>query len=156
MDDGTDGTPAETAELTGVWWDAWRGIVFTNARVLREVSRDLEVGQGLSLVALDVLSRLYDAPDRRLRMQELQDRLLFTYSGVTRLVDRIEHDGLVRRERVPTDRRGVYAVLTDEGARMYERGIAQHRADVERVFASRLTEVQHRAVAEALRGSWDE
>jgi DNA-binding MarR family transcriptional regulator len=156
MDDTTDGATGEAAPLSGVWWDAWRGIVFTNARVLREVSRDLEAGQGLSLATLDVLSRLYDAPDRQLRMQELQDRLLFTYSGVTRLVDRIEHDGLVRRERVPTDRRGVYAVLTDEGARTYERGIAQHRADVERVFASRLTPPQHQAVADALRASWDE
>ena len=74
---------------TDVWWDAWRGIVFTNAKVLRVVSRDLETGQGISLVFLDVLSRLNDEPDHRLRMQELQDRLLFTYSGLTRLVDRI-------------------------------------------------------------------
>jgi DNA-binding MarR family transcriptional regulator len=141
---------------TDVWWDAWRGIVFTNARVLRIVSRELEAGQGLSLVFLDVLSRLYDAPEHRLRMQELQDRLLFTYSGLTRLVDRIETAGLVRREPVPDDRRGVYVVLTGPGAAAYERGMAQHRADVERVFASRLSPRQHQAVADALRSSWED
>lgn len=139
-----------------VWWDAWRGIVFTNARVLRVVSRDLEEHAGLTLVFLDVLSRLYDAPERTLRMQELQDRLLFTYSGLTRLVDRVEAAGLVRRERVPDDRRGVYVVLTPDGAATYERGIAAHRADVERVFASRLTREQHQAVADALRSSWED
>jgi DNA-binding MarR family transcriptional regulator len=144
-DDGTD-----------VWWDAWRGIVFTNARVLRVVSRDLEEHVGISLVFLDVLSRLYDAPARTLRMQELQDRLLFTYSGLTRLVDRIEAAGLVRRERVPSDRRGVHVVLTPEGAATYERGIVRHRADIERVFAGRLTREQHQAVADALRSSWQD
>ena len=141
---------------TDVWWDAWRGIVFTNAKVLRVVSRDLETGQGISLVFLDVLSRLHDEPDHRLRMQELQDRLLFTYSGLTRLVDRIEHAGLVRREPVPNDRRGVFVVLTEAGAATYERAMTQHRADVERVFASRLSPAQHQAVADALRSSWED
>jgi DNA-binding MarR family transcriptional regulator len=146
----------DDADQTEVWWDAWRGIVFTNARVLRVVSRDLEERAGVSLVFLDVLSRLYDAPERTLRMQELQDRLLFTYSGLTRLIDRIEARGLVRRERVPNDRRGVHVVLTQDGAATYERGIVQHRADVERVFASRLSREQHQAVADALRSSWQE
>jgi DNA-binding MarR family transcriptional regulator len=146
---------ARESGKSDVWWDAWRGIVFTNAKVLRMVSRELEAGQGISLVFLDVLSRLYDAPDRRLRMQELQDRLLFTYSGLTRLVDRIEHAGLVRREPVPDDRRGVYVALTDAGAGAYERGMAQHRADVERAFAGRLSHDQHQAVADALRSSWE-
>jgi DNA-binding MarR family transcriptional regulator len=120
------------------------------------VSRDLEERAGISLVFLDVLGRLYDAPQRTLRMQELQDRLLFTYSGLTRLVDRIEAAGLVRRERVPHDRRGVHVVLTTDGAATYTRSIAQHRADVERVFASRLSREQHQAVADALRSSWQD
>ena len=89
-------------------------------------------------------------------MQELQDRLLFTYSGLTRLVDRIEAAGLVRRERVPHDRRGVHVVLTPDGAATYERGIVIHRADVERVFAGRLSPQQHQAVADALRSSWQD
>lgn len=136
------------------WWDAWRGMLFASNRVLKVVERDLKEHSGLSLAFLDVLSRLYDAPGRGLRMQELQDRSLFTYSGMTRLVDRIELAGLVRREPVPGDRRGVSVVLTQKGAIAYEQAIEKHMRDVEREFAGRLTAGQHRAVADALAQFW--
>ena len=136
------------------WWDAWRGILFASNKVLKVVERDLKDHSGLSLVFLDVLSRLYDAPERSLRMQELQERSLFTYSGMTRLVDRIERAGLVRRERVPGDRRGVSVVLTPEGTVAYEQAIERHMRDVEREFAGKLTAEQHRAVADALAQFW--
>ena len=80
------------------------------------LGRDLQAHSGLSLAFIDALARLCDAPEQRLRMQELQERSLFTHSGMTRLVDRIEKAGLVRRERAPGDRRGVFVVLTAEGA----------------------------------------
>lgn len=136
------------------WWDAWRGILFASTKVLKVVERDLKEHSGLSLVFLDVLSRLYDAPERSLRMQELQERSLFTYSGMTRLVDRIERAGLVRRERVPGDRRGVSVVLTPEGAVAYEQAIERHMRDVEQEFAGRLTAEQHQAIADALAQFW--
>lgn len=136
------------------WWDAWRGMLFASTKVLKVVERDLKEHSGLSLTFLDVLSRLYDAPGHKLRMQELQERALFTYSGMTRLVDRIERAGLVRRERVPGDRRGVSVALTPEGARAYEQALEKHKRDLEREFASRLTSEQHRAVADALKQFW--
>ena len=131
-------------------------MVFANAKVFAAVEHDLRKQTGLSLTFIDVLSRLSDDPGGRLRMQELQARSLFTRSGMTRLVDRIERAGLVRRERVPGDRRGVFVVLTPEGERAYEAGIEQHRADVEREFASRLSPDQHKAVAGALAQFWQE
>lgn len=136
------------------WWDAWRGMLFATNKVLKVIERDLKEHSGISLMFLDVLSRLYDAPGRSLRMQELQDRSLFTYSGMTRLVDRIERAGLVRRERVPGDRRGVSVVLTPDGAAAYEQAIEKHMRDIEREFAGRLTPEQHRAVAKALSPFW--
>lgn len=132
------------------WWDAWRGVVYANARVLRAVEPLLEKGAGMSLTFLDVLSRLYDEPEHRLRMQELSERALFTRSGMTRLVDRIENAGYVRRENVPGDRRGVFVILTPEGERVFVAAMRQHRSDIERTFGSRLSPDQHRAVAEAL------
>ena len=138
------------------WFDAWRGIIFANARVLRAVEPKLEQHSGISLVFLDVLARLNDAPGGSLRMQELQDRALFTRSGMTRLVDRIEAAGLVRREAVPGDRRGVSVVITPEGARLYSEAIERHMEDLEREFASRLTPGQSEAVAEALSRFWRE
>ena len=137
-----------------LWWDAWRGVVFANARVLRAVEPSLEKAFGISLPFLDVLARLYDAPDHRLRMQELAEQSLFTRSGMTRLVDRVETAGFVKRESVPGDRRGVYVLLTREGERVLEQAMAQHRSDVQRVFASRLSPEQHRAVADALAQFW--
>lgn len=136
------------------WWDAWRGILFASAKVLNVVERDLMDHSGLSLIFLDVMGRLYDTPERRLRMQELQDRSLFTHSGMTRQVDRVEREGYVRRESVPGDRRGVFVVLTPEGARAYQEALAKHRSDVEREFAARLSPEQYGAVADALYPFW--
>ena len=136
------------------WWDAWRGILFASAKVLHVAERDLLEHSGLSLTFLDVLGRLHDAPERRLRMQELQDRSLFTRSGMTRQVDRVERAGYVRRESVPGDRRGVFVVLTPDGARTYEEALARHRSDVEREFAGRLSPEQYQAVADALFPFW--
>jgi len=149
MSNHDNGAPSDPT-----WWDAWRGVLFANARVLHAVERNLQEHTGLSLAFLDVLGRLYDAPERRLRMQELQEQSLFTSSGMTRLVDRVEAAGLVGRERVPGDRRGVCVVLTAEGESAYERAIAQHRADIEREFGSRLTPGQQQAVAAALAQFW--
>jgi len=150
MDDDTN-SAADPA-----WWDAWRGILFANAHVLSQVDASLQEHTGISVVFMDVLGRLYDAPDRRLRMQELQRRSLFTRSGMTRLVDRIEEAGFTRREQVPGDRRGIYVVLTPEGVRKYEDALTQHRQDIERVFGQLLTEEQHEAVAKALWSFWHE
>ncbi|HYM15097.1 MAG TPA: MarR family transcriptional regulator [Dehalococcoidia bacterium] len=140
--------------VAGPWWDAWRGVVFANARVLQAVEPSLEKSFGISLPFLDVLSRLYDEPNHRLRMQELAEQSLFTRSGMTRLVDRVEKAGFVRRESVPGDRRGVYVLLTSEGERILERAMSQHQSDIQRVFASRLSPDQHRAVADALAQFW--
>ena len=148
--------PSRSTLNDPVWWDAWRGVIFANAKVLHAVERSLQERTGLTLTFLDVLGRLYDAPDRRLRMQELQERSLFTHTGMTRLVDRIEEAGFVRREPVPGDRRGVFVVLTPEGGEAHEAGIAQHRADVEREFGSRLADEEHRSVADALAQFWHE
>lgn len=145
---------AKNRNADEAWWDAWRGVVFANSRVLREVEPLLEKGAGLSLTFLDVLSRLYDEPEHRLRMQELSERALFTRSGMTRLVDRVENAGYVRRESVPGDRRGVFVILTPEGERVLVAAMRQHRSDVERAFGGRLSPDQHRAVADALAQFW--
>lgn len=139
-----------------LWWDAWRGVLFTQARILRLAEQDLEERVGFSVAWLDILSRLHSAPEQRLRMQELQERSLFTFGGMTRLVDRIERAGLVTRERVPGDRRGVYVVLTEAGRIRHDEAFAGHMRLIEREFGGRLTDAQQRAVAEALYSFWHE
>lgn len=137
-----------------LWNDAWRGVLFASAKVLRLADADLLKREGFPLTWLDVLAQLYDAEGNGLRMQELQDRALFTRSGMTRLVDRIEAAGLVRREAVPGDRRGVRVVLTDEGRRRHTDAFVRHYALIEREFGRRLTRDQQASVAEALAGFW--
>lgn len=144
----------ETAPVEAAWWDSWRGVLFANAKVLHAVESALQEHSGMSLATMDALGRLFDALDQRLRMQELQGRSLFTPSGMTRLIDRMEEAGYVTRENVPGDRRGVLVVLTSEGARTYEEALDKHRADIEREFGSRLSTEQHQAVAAALDQFW--
>lgn len=137
-----------------VWNHAWRGVVFASARVLRTAELDLIEREGFPITWLDVLAQLYDAKGEGLRMQELEERALFTHSGLTRLVDRIEAAGLVRREPVSGDRRGVRVVLTEEGLRRHHEAFVGHWELVEREFGSRLTADQQAAVAEALAIFW--
>jgi DNA-binding MarR family transcriptional regulator len=137
-----------------LWNDAWRGVLFATSRTLLIAEPDLVAKAGFPLTWLDVLAQLYDAPASGLRMQELEQRSLFTRSGLTRLVDRIEAAGLVRREDVPGDRRGVQVVLTDEGRRRHDAAFADHLKVIEREFGRRLTQAQQAAVAEALATFW--
>ena len=137
-----------------LWYDAWRGVLFAASRTLQAAEPDLIATAGFPLTWLDVLAQLYDAADNGLRMQELEQHSLFTRSGLTRLVDRIEAAGLVRREAVAGDRRGVRVVLTAEGRRRHDAAFIDHNRVVERVFASRLSEPQLRAVADALATFW--
>lgn len=146
----------DTTRPEALWNDAWRGVLFASSRVLRAAEPDLIAKAGFPLTWLDVLAQLYDAPDNSLRMQELDERSLFTRSGLTRLVDRIEAAGLVRREAVPGDRRGVSVVLTTEGHRRHDQAFADHLLLIEREFGNRLTPDQQKAVADALRGFWHE
>ncbi len=95
----------------------WRRFVETHAAIVRRLDEDLRAQSGLTLSSFEVLYELVRAPGNRLRMAELADRLLFTRSGVTRLVDRLERDGFVERNDCAHDGRGVYAILTAAGVR---------------------------------------
>ncbi|MEE9278407.1 MAG: MarR family transcriptional regulator [Dehalococcoidia bacterium] len=102
----------------------------------------------------DIMNRLNAAPGRRLRMQELAEASLFTNSGITRLLDRIEQAGYVRRERTADGRRGVYVVLTPEGVRKLEQTWPGHIEAIHRHFGRYLdgsdAEAVKRAVAKVL------
>ncbi|GAA5077120.1 DNA-binding MarR family transcriptional regulator [Thermocatellispora tengchongensis] len=94
----------------------WRMLQRLQVRVTRVLETDLLVAHDLALASYDVLSRLAEAPGRRLRMNDLAERVLLSRSGLTRLIDRLQRDGLVAREACADDARGLFAVLTDAGA----------------------------------------
>ncbi len=133
------------------WLDAWRGVLFAHGTVIREIEKYLQSEHDLALSWFDVLSRLSSAPDNRLRMSELSGAALFTRSGLTRLVDRIEEAGMVRRERIAGDRRGVSVVLTPAGQKKFEDAFEGHKASIEQAFASKMSPKQWREVGDALK-----
>jgi DNA-binding MarR family transcriptional regulator len=147
----TDNDASRPATL---WNNAWRGVLFATSRTLQTAEPELIAQAGFPLTWLDVLAQLYDAGEDGLRMQELEQRSLFTRSGLTRLIDRIESAGLVRREAVPGDRRGVQVILTAEGRARHDAAFAEHNKVIEREFGQRLTDKQLRAVADALATFW--
>ena len=116
----------------------WRRFIETHAAIMGSLDEDLRSHSGLTLSSFEVLYQLVGAPANRLRMAELADRLLFTRSGVTRVVDRLERDGYVERNECAHDGRGVYAILTQRGFDTFEAAAGPHIDGVRRLFFDRL------------------
>jgi DNA-binding MarR family transcriptional regulator len=126
---------------------AWRGLLRTHARVLAGLDAELVQAHGLAVPEYEVLLVLTESG--ALRMSELADAALLTRSGMTRLVDRLERQGLVRRERCAADGRGTYAVITDEGAARFAAARPTHIAGVRRLYLDPMRKKDQRALAEA-------
>src|SRR4051812_8323635 len=113
------GAPARRSggdRLTPLELGAWRELLRVHATLTRELDEELRRSHGLPLSSYDVLVNLESAPGRQMRMSELADAVLLSRSGLTRLVERLERDGLLARADCPDDARGSLAVLTEEGA----------------------------------------
>lgn len=129
---------------------AWRSFLEAHAGLVTAIERDLARGGHVSLAWHDVLAQLAEAGGR-LRMQELARSVLLSKSGLTRLIDRMEAAGLVRREPAPEDARGTIAVITPAGRAALRRSAPVHARAVREYFASALTDAEMRAIASGLR-----
>jgi DNA-binding MarR family transcriptional regulator len=128
---------------------AWR-LYFESVLALADVlDTELERDAGIPLRWYDALIHLEDAPDG-LRMNELAERILYSKSGFTRVVDRMEAADLVRRVRPGNDRRSVLVVLTEAGRVTLERARQHHRHGIEQHFARHLDDADVEALARAL------
>jgi len=105
----------------------------------------------LSAVEFEVLMRLARSPGNRLRMTDLAGQTSLSTSGVTRVVDRMDRDGLVRREACPSDRRSSYAVITDAGRARLDEALPGHLELVQRWFIDQLTPEQLNQTLQAMR-----
>jgi DNA-binding MarR family transcriptional regulator len=117
---------------------AWGAFLRAHARVTRELERELQDEQDLSLADYDVLYQLAVADEHRLRMSELADRLALSRSGATRLVDRLETAGFVARTSCATDRRGLWAHLTESGMKRLQGATPTHLRGVSAHFIDRI------------------
>jgi len=128
---------------------AWR-LFFESAMALVDVlGVELEEQVGLPMRWYDVLVQLEDAPEG-IPMNELADRILYSKSGFTRVVDRMEEAGLVRRVRPEHDRRTILVVMTEQGNETKERARRYHRDGIERHFAGHLSAADVKALIRAL------
>jgi DNA-binding MarR family transcriptional regulator len=116
----------------------------------RVMDADLTREQGLTLNEYGTLVQLSQAPDRRLRMSELAAACEVSLSGMTRIVGRLEDDGLVVRVQCAEDARGSNAVLTEAGLRRLERAYPTHVASLRRHVLDHLTELDLARLADAL------
>jgi DNA-binding MarR family transcriptional regulator len=139
------GTKLEQRELR-----AWQGLLHAHHDVVTALDAELRQEHELTFGSYDVLLRLARAPGRCLRMTDLAERVLMSPSGLTRMVDRLESQGLVDRERFDGDARVMLARLTDRGRQRLRRAAATHVRGIRQHFTGKLSDVQLRAVAEAL------
>jgi DNA-binding MarR family transcriptional regulator len=125
--------------LTSAEQTAWRAFLRAHSTIVRALEADLLAEHDLPLASYDVLVQLSESPDSRLRMTELADRVLLSRSGLTRLADRLEREGLISREPCPSDARGTLAVLTDAGLARLREAWPTHLRGVEQHVTGRLT-----------------
>lgn len=111
-----------------------------HAQLVQRVDRDLEAATALPLGSYNALRLLHEAPDCRLRLGELARAVFLTRGGVTRLADRLERAGLLRREGHGRDRRGSCAVLTDRGRHEWRRARAVFARTVAEHFGRHLSD----------------
>jgi DNA-binding MarR family transcriptional regulator len=107
-----------------------------HAELVRELDAELSREHDMPLSSYEVLLFLNDSADGRMRMSELADSALLSRSGLTRLVDRLERQGLLKRERCESDARGWFAEITPEGRRAFGEARKTHLDGVRRVFVN--------------------
>jgi DNA-binding MarR family transcriptional regulator len=108
--------------------DAWHELLDCHAKTTSALERRLQHEHGLGVSEYEVLERLAGSDNDKRRMQELADAVHLSQSALSRVVARLEADGLVYRGMCPEDRRGIMACLTDSGRERYEAARPTHRA----------------------------
>lgn len=129
---------------------AWRGLLRVHTTLVKALDGELLAAHDLGVTSYEVLMFLADAPDQRMRMCDLAASIVLSRSGLTRLADRLERDGLIERTSCPSDARGSFAVLTAAGRERLEAARDTHLAGVRRHFVEHLDDSE----LEALGGLW--
>src|SRR5512132_4058595 len=139
-----------SARLPEPHLSAWRALLNAHASVVGRIEEALASAGLPPLAWYDVLWAVRRAPGRQVRMAELADGLTLSRGGVTKLVDRLASEGLLRRERAEDDGRGYYAVLTDGGEKMLRRMWPVYARVLRETFVDPLSEQEADAIAAGL------
>ena len=139
-----------SSTLSATELTVWRTMLRAQARISRRLQADLLARHDLALGSYEVLMHLGEAPGGRLRMNDLADRVLLSRSGLTRLVDRLQREGLVVRQSCVSDARGLFAVLTPAGRSRLDEATPTYRQGVRDHVLSRLDEPDLRTLGAIL------
>jgi DNA-binding MarR family transcriptional regulator len=144
-----------TSWLTDDEQRLWRGYLQMHARLTAELNRQLQADSDLSLADYEVLVRLSDAPESRLRPYELQRALEWEQSRLSHHLGRMQRRGLVAREDCATDGRGAYVTLTEAGRDAINAAAPQHVDTVRRYFFEGMTPQHIATLTEVTSGVLD-
>jgi DNA-binding MarR family transcriptional regulator len=129
---------------------AWVSFLRAHAAITRELSAQLQREHGLTLNDYEVLLHLSHAEGHRLRRVDLAQQVVLTASGITRLLDGLEHAGYVCKEMCDSDARVSYAKLTPEGEAKLREAAVTHLSDIDELFTGRYSEAELGTLAELL------
>lgn len=129
---------------------AWPVFLRTSVLLIDILDRQLRAAVGLQLTWFDVLAQLLKAPDGRMPMKQLAANILLSKSGITRLVDRMESAGLIRRDSCATDGRVVYAAITPRGRKLFREAAPVAFKGVEEHFARHITQGEAEVLVDIL------
>ncbi|AOS60999.1 transcriptional regulator, MarR family [Actinoalloteichus hymeniacidonis] len=124
---------------------AWRNYVVGSSLLEYHLHRELQDAHDLALADYEILVRLAERADSRMRMSELAAEVASSKSRVSHQISRLQHAGLVQRIECPSDGRGVFAVLTERGAEVLERAAPTHADGVRRLLID-LLDVEEQAI----------
>lgn len=140
-----------TSSLSAPQQQDWRSTIVGMTYLTRALSADLEAATGISMAEYELLLRLGESSDRRLRMSDLAQQVGHSRSRVTHTVARLERAGLVERLPANEDGRGIVAELTDAGYARLEAAAPWHEASVRERLIDIVTPEQLSTLAEAMR-----
>ena len=128
---------------------AWRAWIASSQLLLDRLSRDIQVQHGLTMADYEILVRLSEAADHRVRMSELADQTLASRSRLSHQIDRMENRGFVSREQCDDDKRGQFAVLTETGWQTLAAAAPDHVESVRSHLVDVLTPAEFAALGVA-------
>ena len=122
-----------------IWAPAWMALIRTHARLWDQVETQMRNDSGLTMPRYDVLMQLNMAGGR-LGLSELATRIVLSPSGLSKLLDRMESTGLIRREPDPRDARSTFARITPHGRTLVKRARESHHAWLQQAFGDPLND----------------
>ncbi|WP_371590793.1 MULTISPECIES: MarR family winged helix-turn-helix transcriptional regulator [unclassified Streptomyces] len=154
MEQQHTGTGSNDAEAT-TWLSedeqrTWRAYLHATTLLEDHLDRQLQRDANMPHVYFGLLVKLSEAPRRRLRMTELARETKITRSRLSHAIARLEKSGWVRREDCPSDKRGQFAILTDDGLKVLERTAPGHVETVRQSLFARLTPEQQKSLGEIM------